>query len=254
MKILVAVKRALDYNVKPHIASDGSDVDIKGCKMSVNPFDEIAIEEAVRMKEAGIASELVAVSIGGAKSQDALRAAFAIGIERGILVQTEQEHHHLQSLDVAKILAKIYETEQPQIILLGKQAIDSDANQTGQMLAGMLKLPQATFASAVEIFAEGGQQKANITRETDEGLQMLQVSLPAVITTDLRLNEPRHAKLPDIMKAKAKPITTTSTQELGINLGDNLRLLKMEEPKKRQAGIKLDSAEKFIEILQSKIT
>lgn len=230
MKILVAVKRAVDYNVSVRVKADGSDVDIANVKMSMNPFDEIAIEEAVRLKEAGIASEIVAVSAGVAQCQETLRSALALGADRAILVETSAE---LQPLAVAKILAAVAKQENPALMILGKQAIDDDANQTGQMLAGLLDVPQATFASKVVIEGE----IATVTREVDGGLETVRMSLPAVITVDLRLNEPRYATLPNIMKAKKKPLDTTTPEALGVDVAPRLKTLKVAEPSVRKAGI-----------------
>ncbi|MBL8397334.1 MAG: electron transfer flavoprotein subunit beta/FixA family protein [Candidatus Accumulibacter sp.] len=230
MKILVPIKRVVDYNVKVRVKADGSDVDLANVKMSMNPFDEIAVEEAVRLKEAGVASEVVVVSAGVANCQETLRTAMAIGADRGILIQAEGE---LQPLAVAKLLKAVCEKEQPQLVICGKQAIDDDANQTGQMLAGLLSWPQATFASKVTI--AGGQ--ATVTREIDGGLETVDVPLPAVVTADLRLNEPRYATLPNIMKAKKKPLETTTAAALGVDIAPRLKTLKVAEPPKRTAGI-----------------
>jgi electron transfer flavoprotein beta subunit len=235
LKILVAVKRVVDYNVKVRVKPDASDVDLANVKMSMNPFDEIAIEEAVRLKEAGIATEVIAVSAGIANCQETLRTAMAIGADRGILIQTDVE---LQPLAVAKLLKAVCEKEQPQIVLCGKQAIDDDANQTGQMLAGLMNWPQATFAS--KIVTAG--QLATVTREIDGGLETVEVPLPAVLTADLRLNEPRYATLPNIMKAKRKPLETTNPATLGVDVSPRLKTLKVAEPPKRTAGIKVADA------------
>ncbi len=232
MKVLVATKRVVDYSVKVRIRSDGSGVDIGNVKMSMNPFDEIAVEEAVRLKEKGAATEVIAVSCGDARCQETLRTAMAIGADRAILVETSEE---LQPLAVAKLLKALIEREQPQLVILGKQAIDDDCNQTGQMLAALCDLPQATFASKVEI--EGAQAK--VTREIDGGLETLSVSLPAVITTDLRLNEPRYVTLPNIMKAKKKPLETLKPKDLGVDVTPRLKTLRVSEPPKRSAGIKV---------------
>ncbi|MBW7860364.1 MAG: electron transfer flavoprotein subunit beta/FixA family protein [Rhodocyclaceae bacterium] len=229
MKILVPVKRVVDYNVKVRVKSDGSGVDIANVKMSMNPFDEIAVEEAVRLREAGVATEVVAVSCGVAQCQETLRAAMAIGADRGILVETTED---LQPLAVAKLLKVLCEKEQPQLMICGKQAIDDDSNQTGQMLAALMGWPQATFASKVEI----GDGKANVTREIDGGLETLEILLPAVVTTDLRLNEPRYATLPNIMKAKKKPLETVKPEDLGVDVRPRLAMLKVAEPPKRSAG------------------
>ncbi|HUL63561.1 MAG TPA: electron transfer flavoprotein subunit beta/FixA family protein [Burkholderiaceae bacterium] len=232
MKILVSVKRVVDYNVKVRVKSDGSGVDIANVKMSMNPFDEIAVEEAVRLKEAGIATEIVAVSCGVAQCQETLRTAMAIGADRGILVETDAE---LQPLAVAKLLKALVEKEKPQLIIVGKQAIDDDANQTGQMLAALLDLPQGAFASKLKI-ADG---RAEVTREVDGGLETISVSLPAVITADLRLNEPRYVTLPNIMKAKKKPLETVKPADLGVDVAPRLKTLKVAEPPSRKAGIKV---------------
>ncbi len=230
MKVLVCVKRVVDYNVKVRVRPDQTGVDVANVKMSMNPFDEIAVEEAVRLREAGTATEVVAVSCGVAQCQETLRTALAIGADRGILVETDAE---LQPLAVAKLLAAVVEREQPQLVILGKQAIDDDANQTGQMLAALRSLPQATFASRVKI-ADGW---AEVTREVDGGLETLAVRLPAVVTTDLRLNEPRYVTLPNIMKAKKKPVETLSPAALGVDVAPRLRTVKVSDPPQRQAGI-----------------
>jgi electron transfer flavoprotein beta subunit len=235
LKILVPVKRVVDYNVKVRVKADASDVDLANVKMSMNPFDEIAIEEAVRLKEAGIATEVIAVSAGVLNCQETLRTAMAIGADRGILIQTDVE---LQPLAVAKLLKAVCEKEQPQIVLCGKQAIDDDANQTGQMLAGLMNWPQATYAS--KIVAAAAQ--ATVTREIDGGLETIEVPLPAVVTVDLRLNEPRYATLPNIMKAKKKPLETTNPAALGVDVTPRLKTLKVAEPAKRSAGIKVADA------------
>jgi len=244
LKILVPVKRVVDYNVKVRVKSDNTGVDVANVKMSMNPFDEIAVEEAVRLKEAGIATEVVAVSCGVAQCQETLRTAMAIGADRGILVQTDEE---LQPLAVAKLLKAICEKESPELIVLGKQAIDDDANQTGQMLASLMKLPQATFASKVAI-ADG---KATVTREIDGGLETLSMSLPAIVTTDLRLNEPRYATLPNIMKAKKKPLDTFSPADLGVDVSPRLKTLKVEEPPKRSAGVKVADVAELVAKLKN---
>ncbi len=232
MKILVPVKRVVDYNVKVRVKSDQSGVDIANVKMSMNPFDEIAVEEAMRLKEKGVATEVVAVSCGVQACQETLRTALAIGADRAILVQTDVE---LQPLAVAKILEALVEREQPGLVILGKQAIDDDANQTGQMLAALAGLPQATFASKVEI-AEG---KATVTREVDGGLETIAITLPAVVTTDLRLNEPRYVTLPNIMKAKKKPLDVVKPEDLGVDVAPRLKTLKVSEPPGRKAGVKV---------------
>lgn len=232
MKILVPVKRVVDYNVKVRVKSDGSGVDIANVKMSMNPFDEISIEEAVRLKEQGVATEVVAVSCGVAQCQETLRTAMAIGADRGILVETDVE---LQPLAVAKLLQAIVDKEKPDLLILGKQAIDDDANQTGQMLAALTGMAQGTFASKVRI--EGGQ--AIVTREVDGGLETVTLRLPAVITSDLRLNEPRYVTLPNIMKAKKKPLETLKPADLGVDVAPRLKTLKVTEPPVRTAGIKV---------------
>ena len=245
MKILVAVKRVIDYSVKVRVKADNSDVDLTNVKMSINPFCEIAVEEAVRLKEAGVASEVVVVSIGPKQVQDQMRAAMAIGADRGIWIETADTN--LNALSVAKLLANVVQDEQPGLVLLGKQSIDSDNNQTGQMLAALCGYPQATFASKVVV--EGG--KANVTREVDGGLQTLSLQLPAVVTTDLRLNEPRYVKLPDIMKAKKKPLAATSPEALGVSVGNTVTLLKVETPAERKAGIKVETVDALIDCLKN---
>jgi electron transfer flavoprotein beta subunit len=232
MKVLVAVKRVVDYNVKVRVKSDGTGVDLANVKMSMNPFDEIAVEEAVRLKEKGVVTEVVAVSCGVAQCQETLRTAMAIGADRGILVETDAE---LQPLAVAKLLKALVDKEQPALVILGKQAIDDDCNQTGQMLAALADLPQATFASKVEV-ADGA---ATVTREVDGGLETLKLSLPAVVTTDLRLNEPRYVTLPNIMKAKKKPLETVKPADLGVDVAPRIKTLSVAEPAKRSAGIKV---------------
>ncbi|MDF1485079.1 electron transfer flavoprotein subunit beta/FixA family protein [Ramlibacter sp. H39-3-26] len=232
MKVLVPVKRVVDYNVKVRVKSDGSGVDIANVKMSMNPFDEIAVEEAVRLREKGAVTEVIAVSCGVAQCQETLRTALAIGADRAILVQTDEE---LQPLAVAKLLKALVDKEQPGLVILGKQAIDDDANQTGQMLAALADLPQATFASKVEL-ADG---KVQVTREIDGGLETLSLSLPAVITTDLRLNEPRYVTLPNIMKAKKKTLDIVTPADLGVDAAPRLKTLKVSEPPKRGAGVKV---------------
>ena len=244
MKILVAVKRVVDYNVKVRVKSDQSGVDIANVKMSMNPFDEIAIEEAVRLKEAGIATEVIALSAGPTACQETLRTALAIGADRAILVETELA---LQPLAVAKILANIAQKEGAQLIILGKQAIDAASNQTGQMLASLLDLPQATFASKV-VIADG---KAQVTREVDGGLETISLSLPAVITTDLRLNEPRYVTLPNIMKAKKKPLDVIKPEELGIDIAPRLTTLKVQEPAQRSAGVMVADVAALVEKLKN---
>ncbi|MET3391037.1 electron transfer flavoprotein beta subunit [Variovorax sp. 1140] len=244
MKVLVPVKRVVDYNVKVRVKSDGTGVDIANVKMSMNPFDEIAVEEAVRLKEKGVVTEVIAVSCGDAKSQETLRTAMAIGADRGILVETTEE---LQPLAVAKLLKALVDKEQPQLIILGKQAIDDDANQTGQMLAALADLPQATFASKVEVAGD----KATVTREVDGGLETVALTLPAVITTDLRLNEPRYVTLPNIMKAKKKQLDTVKPEDLGVDVKPRLKTLKVAEPPKRGAGIKVPDVATLVDKLKN---
>jgi len=240
----VAVKRVVDYNVKVRVKSDHSGVDIANVKMSMNPFDEIAIEEAVRLKEAGIASEIVAVSAGPAQCQETLRTALAIGADKAILVETDVE---LQPLAVAKILKALCEKEQTQIVLLGKQAIDDDSNQTGQMLASLMDIPQGTFASKV-VVADG---KVSVTREVDGGLETVQLSLPAVVTTDLRLNEPRYVTLPNIMKAKKKPLDIIKPEDLSVDITPRLKTIKVEEPPKRSAGMMVADVAALVDKLKN---
>jgi len=244
MKIIVPVKRVIDSNVKVRVKSDGSGVDLANVKMSMNPFCEIAVEEAVRIKERGEASEVVAVSIGNAKAQDTLRTALAMGADRAILVKTDET---VEPLGVAKLLKAVVETEKPDIIIMGKQAIDDDCNQTGQMLAGLLGAPQGTFASKIEINGD----KVKVTREVDGGLETVELTKPAVITTDLRLNEPRYASLPNIMKAKKKPIEETSPETLGVDVAPRLKVLSVAEPKAREAGIKVDDVAALVDKLKN---
>jgi len=239
MKILTPVKRVLDYNVKARVKADQTGVDLANVKMSMNPFDEIAVEEAVRLKEKGIATEVIAVSIGVQQCQETLRTALAMGADRAILIVTDQD---LEPLNAAKVLQKIVQETSPDIVLMGKQAIDGDNNATGQMLAALMGWPQATFASKVEI-ASG---RATVTREIDGGLETLEIELPGVITTDLRLNEPRYASLPNIMKARTKPMDTRQLADLGLELQPHLKVLKVAEPPKRQAGIKVESAAELV--------
>jgi electron transfer flavoprotein beta subunit len=246
MKVLVPVKRVVDYNVKVRVKSDQSGVDIANVKMSMNPFDEIAVEEAVRLKEKGAVTEIVAVSCGVAQCQETLRTAMAIGADRAILVQTDEE---LQPLAVAKLLKALLDKEQPGLVILGKQAIDDDANQTGQMLAALADLPQATFASKVEVDAAAG--KARVPREVDGGLETLELSLPAIVTTDLRLNEPRYVTLPNIMKAKKKPLDTVTPADLGVDVSPRLKTLKVSEPPKRGAGIKVPDVATLVDKLKN---
>jgi electron transfer flavoprotein beta subunit len=239
MKLLVPVKRVIDFNVKPRVKADGTGVDLANVKMSMNPFDEIAVEEAIRLKEKGVATEIVAVSIGPLKAQETLRTALAMGADRAILVQTDSE---VEPLAVAKILAKIAEEEQPGMVILGKQAIDDDSNQTGQMLAALLGWAQGTFASKVEVDGES----VSVTREVDGGLETVKLKLPAIVTTDLRLNEPRYASLPNIMKAKSKPMAQKTPEDYGVDITPRLQTLKVVEPSKRQAGIKVASVDELI--------
>jgi electron transfer flavoprotein beta subunit len=243
MKILVPIKRVVDFNVKVRVKSDGSGVETANVKMSINPFDEIAVEEAVRLKEAGTATEIVAVSVGPTPCQEQLRLALAIGADRAILVETALE---TQSLGVAKTLQKLVEKEQPRLVILGKQAIDDDSNQTGQMLAALLGWPQATFASRVKIEGE----EAVVTREVDGGLETVAIKLPAIVTTDLRLNEPRYATLPNIMKAKKKPLDVIKPEALGVDLTPRLKTLKVQEPPKRKAGAQVKSVDELVEKLK----
>ena len=239
MKVLVPVKRVIDYNVKARVKADQTGVDLANVKMSMNPFDEIAVEEAIRLKEKGVATEIVAVSIGPAKAQETLRTALAMGADRAILVQTEEE---VEPLAVAKILKGIAGEENPDLIILGKQAIDDDSNQTGQMLAALLDWPQGTFASKVEVAGS----ELNVTREVDGGLETVKLATPAVVTTDLRLNEPRYASLPNIMKAKSKPLAVKSPGDFGVDVAPRLETLKVNEPPKRQAGIKVGSVDELV--------
>ena len=244
MKILVPVKRVIDFNVKVRVKADGSGVDLANVKMSMNPFDEISVEEAIRIKEAGKATEVIAVSVGPAQAQETIRTALAMGADRGLLVQTDVE---LQPLAVAKILKALVEREQPQLVILGKQAIDDDANQTGQMLAALLGWGQATFAS--KLVVEDGA--ALVTREVDGGLETIRVKLPAIVTTDLRLNEPRYASLPNIMKAKKKPLDTVSPADLGVDPAPRLKTLKVAEPPKRKGGVKVASVQELVAKLKT---
>tara|TARA_B100001013_G_scaffold325836_1_gene238099 strand:- start:35 stop:784 length:750 start_codon:yes stop_codon:yes gene_type:complete len=239
MKILVPVKRVVDYNVKIKVKSDKSGVDLENVKMSMNPFDEIAVEEAVRLKEKKLSNEIIAISIGSAKSEETIRTALAIGADKGILVETEEE---VQPLEVAKILKEIVKKNNPDLVLMGKQAIDDDSNQTGQMLAALLGWPQGTFASKLEI----NGKKINVTREIDGGLETLGMELPAIITTDLRLNEPRYASLPNIMKAKQKPIEKITPGDLNVEIKQRLKTLEVTEPPKKEAGIKVGTVQELI--------
>ena len=245
MKILVPVKRVVDYNVKIKVKSDNSGVDLENTKMSMNPFDEIAVEEAVKLKEKKICDEIIAISIGSAKSEETLRTALAVGADKGILIETEED---VQPLEVAKILKEIIKKNNPDLVLMGKQAIDDDSNQTGQMLAALVGWPQGTFASKLEI----NGKKINITREIDGGLETLGMELPAIVTTDLRLNEPRYASLPNIMKAKQKPIEKITPGDLNIEIKQRLKTLKVTEPPKKEAGIKVDSVQELISKLHEK--
>lgn len=244
MKVLVPVKRVVDYNVKVRVKSDHTGVDIANVKMSMNPFDEIAVEEATRLKESGAVTEVIAVSCGTAQSQETLRTALAIGADRAALVQTDVE---LQPLAVAKLLKALVDKEQPQLVILGKQAIDDDANQTGQMLAALLEWPQATFASKVELAADS----VTVTREVDGGLETIKLSLPAVITTDLRLNEPRYVTLPNIMKAKKKTLDTYTPEDLGVDVKPRLTVLKVTEPAARSAGVMVSDVATLVEKLKN---
>jgi electron transfer flavoprotein beta subunit len=245
MKLLVPVKRVIDYNVKPRVKPDGTGVDLANVKMSMNPFDEIAVEEAIRLKEKKVATEIVAVSIGPAKAQETLRTALAMGADRAILVTTDQE---VEPLAVAKILQKIVAEEAPGLVILGKQAIDDDANQTGQMLAALLGWAQGTFASKVEVEGEA----VNVTREVDGGLETVRLKLPAIVTTDLRLNEPRYASLPNIMKAKSKPLAQKTPADYGVDIAPRLTTVNVREPSKREAGVKVASVDELIDNLRTK--
>ena len=244
MKILVPVKRVIDYNVKPRVKPDGSGVDLANVKMSMNPFDEIAVEEALRLKEKGAATEIVLVSVGPPKAQETLRTGLAMGADRAILVVSETE---VEPLAVAKILAAIAKEEAPGLVVMGKQAIDDDSNQTGQMLAALLGWGQGTFASKVEVLGD----TVNVTREVDGGLMTVALKLPAIVTTDLRLNEPRYASLPNIMKAKAKPLAQKTAADYGVDLEPRLTTVKVEEPSKRQAGVKVGSVDELVEKLHA---
>jgi electron transfer flavoprotein beta subunit len=244
MKVLVPVKRVVDYNVKVRVKSDGTGVDIANVKMSMNPFDEIAVEEAVRLKEKGVATEVIAVSCGVTQCQETLRTAMAIGADRAILVETSEE---LQPLAVAKLLKALVDKEQPGLVILGKQAIDDDANQTGQMLAALADLPQGTFASKVEVAGD----KVNVTREVDGGLETVALSIPAVITTDLRLNEPRYVTLPNIMKAKKKQLDVVKPADLGVDVTPRIKTIKVAEPAGRKAGIKVADVAALVDKLKN---
>ncbi len=244
MKVLVAVKRVVDYNVKIRVKSDGTGVDLNNVKMSMNPFDEIAIEEAIRLKEAGTATEVIAVSMGVQQCQETIRTALAMGADRGILVKTDQE---LEPLHVAKLMKAIVDEEQPELVIVGKQAIDNDSSQTGQMLSALLGWSQGTFASELN-FADG---KVDVTREVDSGLQTVSLSLPAVVTTDLRLNEPRYASLPNIMKAKKKPIDEKTPEDLGVDIAPHLTTLNVAEPPSRDAGVKVEDVAELVNKLRN---
>jgi electron transfer flavoprotein beta subunit len=248
MKILVPVKRVVDYNVKIRVKPDGTGVELANVKMSMNPFDEISVEEALRLKEAGKCEEVVVVSIGPAKAEETLRTALAMGADRAILVETDET---VEPLTVAKILKAVAQAEQPGLIIVGKQAIDDDSNQTGQMLAALLGCAQATFASKIEIETSGSGGKAQVTREVDGGLQTIEITLPAVVTTDLRLNEPRYASLPNIMKAKKKPLDKKRPADFGISTTPRLKVLKTEEPSGRKAGVKVKSVAELIDKLKN---
>lgn len=244
MKVLVPVKRVIDYNVKVRVKSDQSGVDLANVKMSMNPFDEIAVEEAIRLKEAGTATEIIAVSIGPEKAQDQIRQALAMGADRGILIKTDQD---VEPLAVAKLLKKVVEEESPELVILGKQAIDDDSNQTGQMLAALLGWAQGTFASKVEKTDSG----LNVTREIDGGLQTVALNLPAIVTTDLRLNEPRYASLPNIMKAKKKPLDVKDIGDYGVDIAPRLETVKVTEPPKREAGVKVETVADLVDKLKN---
>lgn len=244
MKILVPVKRAIDYNVKVRVKPDNSGVDLTNAKMSINPFCEIAVEEAVRLKEKGVATEIVVVSVGDKACQEQLRTALALGADRAIQIDTSES---LDSLQIAKLLQKVVEQESPDLVILGKQSIDSDNNQTGQMLAALTGMPQGTFASVLNI----NESKVQVTREIDGGLQTIELSLPAVITTDLRLNEPRYASLPNIMKAKRKPLEVKVAAELGVDLSSNVKILKVEAPAQRQGGVKVADVAELVDKLKN---
>ena len=244
MKILVPVKRVIDYNVKVRVKPDNSGVELANVKMAMNPFDEIAVEQALRIKEASQAEEVIAISIGPQESQDTIRTALAMGADRGILVKTE---HDIEPLAVAKILKSIVEKENPELVILGKQAIDDDCNQTGQMLAALLNWPQATFASKINV----KDKSLEVTREVDEGLETIEVNTPAIVTCDLRLNEPRYASLPNIMKAKKKPLEQINASDLGVDIKSRIEQIKVEEPPKRKAGIKVASVAELVQKLKN---
>ncbi|MCR9214090.1 MAG: electron transfer flavoprotein subunit beta/FixA family protein [Proteobacteria bacterium] len=244
MKVLVAVKRVVDYNVKIRVKADNTGVDLANVKMSMNPFDEIAVEEALRLREAGTATEVIALSVGPQAAQETIRTALAMGADRGILIKTDQE---VEPLGVAKLMKAVVDEEKPDLVIVGKQAIDDDSNQTGQMLAALLGWSQGTFASEVNL--DGGTAK--VTREIDGGLQTLDLKMPVVVTTDLRLNEPRYASLPNIMKAKKKPIDEKSPEDLGVDIAPRLTTLKVEEPAKREAGVMVESVSELVEKLKN---
>jgi electron transfer flavoprotein beta subunit len=244
MKVLVAVKRVIDFNVRPRVKADGSGIDLANVKMSMNPFDEIAVEEAIRLREKGAATEVIAVSIGPAKATETLRSALAMGADRAILVESDET---VEPLAVAKILKALVDEEQPGLVLLGKQAIDDDSNQTGQMLAALTGRPQGTFASKVEVAGDS----VTVTREVDAGLETVKLALPAIVTTDLRLNEPRYASLPNIMKAKSKPLAVRKPDEFGIDITPRLKTLKVAEPPVRQAGDKVGSVDELVAKLKT---
>jgi len=244
MKILVPVKRVLDYNVKPRVKADGTGVDLANVKMSMNPFDEIGVEEAIRLKEKGVATEIIAVSVGPAKAQETLRTALAMGADRAILVQTDDA---VEPLALAKIFKAIADAEQPGLVILGKQAIDDDNNQTGQMLAALTGWAQGTFASAVNVDGDG----VNVTREVDGGLETVKLKLPAIVTTDLRLNEPRYASLPNIMKAKSKPLDTKTPADYGVDTAPRVKVVKVSEPAARSAGIKVADVDELVAKLKA---
>jgi len=248
MKILVGVKRVLDYNVKARVKADKSGIELTNVKMSMNPFDEIAVEEALRLKEAGHAEEVVVVSIGTAQSQETIRSALAMGADRGILLETDER---LEPLAIAKLLKHVVEQESPDIVMLGKQAIDDDANQTGQMLSALSGMSQATFASKVEMEESDGTGALKVTREVDSGLESIRVALPAVVTTDLRLNEPRYAKLPNIMKAKKKPLDVTPVADTGVNVASGLSVVEVNEPPRRAAGVMVASVAELVDKLRN---
>ena len=248
MKILVPVKRVIDYNVRPRVKTDGSGVELANVKMSMNPFDEIAVEEAIRLKEKGKASEIVAVSIGPAKAQETLRTALAMGADRAILIETPEDvGSSVEPLGVAKLLKAVFDEGQPGLVMMGKQAIDDDSNQTGQMLAALTGRPQGTFASKVEV----GEGEVTVTREVDGGLETVKLALPAIVTTDLRLNEPRYASLPNIMKAKSKPLAVKSPADYGVDIAPRLKVLQVSEPPVRQAGEIVGSVDELVSKLKT---